>query len=374
MLTYLLRRLLLIVPTLLGMTLVIFLVMALSPGGIGASIVNSEGAMMRPAEKAALEKYLNARYGLDKPLPVQYLRWLNKVSPVGFPVYQEADAAVAAGEARAGDMRMTFPRPKWPDLGDSIKRGRPVGDLIREAAPVTLLLNLLIFPTVYVIAVATGVLAARKRGGAFDVASGTTLLGLWSLPNILVCTMAIGFLANEQYVHWFPTNDLHDLLAGDMRFLPGRGPDGAFQRGFLLDFAWHLVLPLICLGYGQLAFLTKLSRSATLENLSADYARTARAKGLAERDVLFRHVFRNSLIPLITVAAGILPAMLSGAIVVETVFGINGMGRLAVSAVFEKDPELVLSTALVSGLLGLLGYLLADVGYAIADPRVSYDG
>ena len=134
------------------------------------------------------------------------------------------------------------------------------------------------------------------------------------------------------------------------------------------------MLPLICLGYGQLAFLTKLARSATLENLSADYARTARAKGLRERDVLFRHVFRNSLLPLITVAAGILPAMLSGAVIVETIFGINGMGRLAVNAVFEKDPELVLSTALVGGLLGLVGYLLADIGYAVADPRVSYDG
>ena len=199
------------------------------------------------------------------------------------------------------------------------------------------------------------------------------MLALWSVPQILTCVLAIGFLASDQYVHWFPTNGLHDLLADDMTFLPQRDAAGHWEAGYLLDAAWHLVLPLICLGYGQFAVLAKLARSAVLDNLYADYARTARAKGLPARDVLFRHVFRNSLLPLITVAAGILPAMLSGSIVVERVFGISGMGRLGVDSVFEKDTELVLSVSMIMGLLGLLGYLLADIGYAIADPRVSYD-
>ncbi|MBO7411945.1 MAG: ABC transporter permease, partial [Ottowia sp.] len=145
------------------------------------------------------------------------------------------------------------------------------------------------------------------------------------------------------------------------------------QAGFLLDRLWHLALPVLVLSYGGLAFLAKLARSAVLENLAADYARTARAKGVAEADVLWRHVFRNSLLPLITVSAGLLPGLLAGSVVVESLFGIDGMGKLAVEAVQTRDRELVLSVTLVSGVLTLVGYLLADLAYALADPRVSYD-
>ena len=364
MAAYVIRRLLLAVPTLLGMTLVVFGVMAFSPGGIGPNLVNAEG-QLRPDERRALEAYYNERYGLDRPLYVQYLRWLNKVSPVGF-------ATRPRGEPGAGDMILPRPRVKWPDLGESIPRRRPVGDLIAEAAPVTLLLNAITLPITYVVAVVLGARAAQARGKLFDVASGTALLALWSFPVILAGVLSIGFLANEKYLRLFPTNGLHDLLAGQMAFLPRFTANG-FERGYLLDFAWHLVLPVLCLTYGNFAFLAKLNRGAVLENIAADYARTARAKGLGERQVLYRHVFRNSLLPMITVAAAILPAMLSGALIVETIFGIDGMGKLQVDAVFQKDPELVLSTTLISGLLGLAGYLLSDVLYAVADPRVSYD-
>ncbi|UCE88617.1 MAG: ABC transporter permease, partial [Pseudomonadota bacterium] len=148
---------------------------------------------------------------------------------------------------------------------------------------------------------------------------------------------------------------------------------GEFVRGFLLDRLWHLALPVLCLSYGGFAFLSKLARTSVLENLLADYARTARAKGVSERDVLWRHVFRNSLLPLITVAASLLPGLLGGSVIVESIFSIEGMGKLAVEAVKGRDRELVLSITLISGLLTLAGYLLADLCYAIADPRVSYD-
>jgi ABC-type dipeptide/oligopeptide/nickel transport system permease component len=145
------------------------------------------------------------------------------------------------------------------------------------------------------------------------------------------------------------------------------------QSGYLLDRAWHLVLPVIALSYGGLAFLAKLTRSSLLENLAADYARTARAKGLDEETVLWRHVFRNSLLPLITVSATLLPSLLAGSVIVESIFSIDGMGKLAVEAVQTRDRELVLSVTLLSGVLTLAGYLLADIAYAIADPRVSYE-
>ena len=145
------------------------------------------------------------------------------------------------------------------------------------------------------------------------------------------------------------------------------------QAGWLFDRAWHLVLPVIAMSYGGLAFLAKLTRASLLDNLAADYARTARAKGVDEEGVLWRHVFRNSLLPLITVSAGLLPSLLAGSVIVESIFSIDGMGKLAVEAVGTRDRELVLSITLISGLLTLAGYLLADIAYAIADPRVSYD-
>ncbi len=460
MLIYLLRRMVLMVPTLFGITLVVFVVMAAAPGGISAqSLV--DGTNLEPETRQALEDYYNRLYGLDQPAPVQYLRWLNNISPVGFT--READGSLGA-----------FSLWKGPDLGVSFRYGRPVTDLLAERLPITLLLNLLSIPLIYALSIAIGVQAARARGGRFDVASNVFLLGLWSVPTMLAGVLFIGFFASEQYWRWFPTAGLVRREAVDQTFLPwlgsvgdlgllflavglsaallvwasaragpralrlgggvlgamfgylmaadllGAGPgvlhlvlagvggvlcaglaglQSAFlrigfagaiglgvgiglarlagveivQAGYLFDRVWHLVLPVIALSYGGLAFLAKLTRSSLLENLAADYARTARAKGVDEETVLWRHVFRNSLLPLITVSATLLPSLLAGSVIVESIFSIDGMGKLAVEAVQTRDRELVLSVTLISGLLTLAGYLLADVAYAIADPRVSYD-
>lgn len=458
--TYILRRMLLMFPTLLGITLVVFGVMASSPGGISAqSLV--DGSNLDAQTRQALEDYYNQRYGLNQPAPVQYLRWLNNLSPIGFTV------------DKSGTID-GFSFTKGIDLGISFRYGRPVIDLIAERVPITLLLNALTLPLVYIIAIVIGVRAAQQRGQRFDVGSGIVMLGLWSAPTMLVGVLAIGFLANQQYWHWFPTSGLSEREALDMAFLPywqhtteallvlsgivistlgtvalsqtlrrqtrilifgvvGMGTGvwmsaglpgelsilatlilgtsgGALMgaiaamdyallrtaflsvfggvlgtaitvaviepdmtRGFLLDRLWHLVLPVICLSYGGFAFLAKLTRSAVLENLMADFARTARAKGAPEHIVLWRHVFRNSLLPLITVSAALLPGLLAGSVIVESIFSIEGMGKLAVEAVQTRDRELVLSITFVSGLLTLLSYLIADLCYAFADPRVSYE-
>ena len=460
MTTYLVRRILLMFPTLVGITLVVFVVMASSPGGISAQAL-VEGQNLEPQAKKALEDYYNRLYGLDQPAPLQYLRWLNNISPAGF-TFDENNRLAG------------FSLFKGPDLGTSFRFGRPVRDLIAERVPITLLLNLLSLPLIYAAAIAIGVRAARERGGNFDVASGGVMLALWSVPTMLAGILLIGFLASEQYWHWFPTAGLSRREALDMPFLPhwhhpraglallggmlggaivlgaagrwlprsgrtavmgtlGAGlgfamasalPDGAaalvhavlmlvlgsafgtfaglagrgvrtwgfallgillgawlsrrwggdeWTSGFLADRLWHLVLPVICLSYGGFAFLSKLVRTSMLENLLSDFARTARAKGVRERDVLWRHVFRNGLLPLITVSAGILPALLGGSVIVETIFSIDGMGKLAVEAVKGRDRELVLSLTLISGFLTLIGYLVADLCYAVADPRVSYE-
>jgi len=459
MYSYVVRRLLLMIPTLLGITLVVFTVMALSPGGISAQNL-VEGMNLEPQAKKALEDYYNRIYGLDQPAPIQYLRWLNNVSPAGF---------IFDAHNRITGFSLT----KGSDLGRSFRYGRPVLGLIAERVPITLLLNILSIPIIYLVAVAVGVRAAVERGRAFDLGATGLMLGLWSVPTMLAGVLLIGFFASNQYWHWFPTAGLSQREALDMPFLPHWGslrdvavlaastlsltglavwlaawasrsvrvgvlvvtglglglwmaaalPEGGpiaasllglllaalvgslglteyaalrvgmigvlgallgvvlgvrlgqgeLIRGFLLDRLWHLALPVLCLTYGGFAFLSKLTRAAVLENLLADYARTARAKGLGEREVLWRHVFRNSLLPLITVSATLLPSLLAGAVIVESIFSIEGMGKLAVEAVQTRDRELVLSITLISGLLTLVSYLLADLCYAVADPRVSYE-
>ena len=207
MLTYLLRRMLLIIPTLLGITLVVFSVMAASPGGIGAQAL-TEG-VLQPEARKAMEEYFNKRYGLDDPAPLQYLRWLNNISPVGF----------VAGEA--GTFRLeNFRLFKGSDLGDSFLYGRSVAELIRERLPITLLLNIVSIPIVYIIAIALGVRAATQHGKSFDVTSGTVLLALWSVPVMLAGVLLIGFFASEQNWHWFPESGLNRREALDMTFLP----------------------------------------------------------------------------------------------------------------------------------------------------------
>lgn len=410
MLTYLLRRLLLMLPTLLGITIVVFSVMVMSPGGISAQTL-VEGSDMKPQEKQALLDYYNKRYGLDQPPPIQYLRWLNNVSPVGFT--QDAEGAYTG-----------FSFSKGMDLGISFMYGRPVGEILGERIPITLLLNVITLPLIYVIAIVLGVKAATDRGGRFDVGSSVSMLALWSAPTMLVGVLLLGFFANVQYVQWFPTAGISSRAAQDMPFLPHwdslwdvltvfgcmslgmalavvtvrwaklsvwwlgslllcGGVTGialgmqfagdGFVRGFLFDRLWHLFLPIVCLSYGGFAALAKLTRTSVLENLHADYARTARAKGLAEEDVLWKHVFRNSLLPLITVSAGLLPSLLAGSLIVENIFSINGMGQLAVEAVKGRDREMVLSITWVSGFLTLVGYLIADFCYTLVDPRVTYD-
>jgi peptide/nickel transport system permease protein len=357
MFNYIIQRLFLMFPTLLGITMLVFFVMAFSPGGIGGPLLE-HSAKMNSEDAARVREYYNKRYGIDKPKVVQYGRWLNLISPIGFQL--KDDGSLGA---------FGF---KQPSFGESLQQHRPVSDLIAEALPITLLLNLVSIPLIYGTGIITGIIAARHRGSLYDTATGVTQLGTWSVPTIWAGVMLIGLLANRQYLKWFPTSGLHDADALTMPFLPHVTPDG-WQRGWLLDTGWHLVLPVICLSYGGSAFLMKLTRGSVLENLGADYVRTARAKGLDENVILYRHVFRNSLLSLITVAANILPALLGGSIIVETIFGIPGMGRLSVESVQFRDREVVLAVTFIGGLAGLLSQILRDILYAMADPRVTYD-
>ena len=403
MFSYLIRRILLLIPTLIGATALIFFVMQLAPVSPVDMLLSREGTI-KSGEREAREDYLNERYGLNQPATVRYLRWLNNVSPVGIRIWRRGDDEVKASRQQRevlrgakrqemfaagatpdqvdqavraievspapGQVRSWKPIFKTPDLGDSFKQSRPVGPIILESLPVTVLLQSVSIPLAYAIAITSGIWTAKHRGKAQDVATGTLLLALWSLPVIWVSVMLIGFFANSAYrpLHWFPAAGLHDVRSATWRFFPSNG-----NPGYLLDTVWHLILPLVALTYGGFAYLSKLTRTSLLDTLGADFVRTARAKGLRENVVLLRHAFRNSLLPLITVSASLLPALISGSVIVETVFSVPGMGRLAVDSVKSQDYELFLSVSTILLILQLLGFLLADILYMVADPRVSYD-
>ena len=203
------------------------------------------GRPLRPEERRAMQAYYTARYGLDRPVIVQYFNWLNHVSPIGI---KKKDEGFPNG------WRIGF---KAVDLGEAFSTHRPVSTMIAESVPITLLLETLSLPLVYGIAIWTGIRGARSRGKLVDVGLGFTLIGLYSLPSIWVGVLMIGFLSNVEYVHWFPTNGLHDLMSDSMTFLPTT-IRGHFERGWLLDMIWHLCMPLICLSYGAFAFLSRL--------------------------------------------------------------------------------------------------------------------
>ncbi|HVZ93019.1 MAG TPA: ABC transporter permease [Phycisphaerales bacterium] len=358
---FLIRRLVLAIPTLVGISFVVFMLVALSPGGVsGGAGFDSGGA--GASVIAQRRAYLDERYGLSDPVLVQYARWLGRVSPVKF------------GE-RADEAGVTIvPRVVWvgaPDLGVAFSSGRRVSELIAEALPITLLLNVLAFPIVYAVAVPCGVVAAVRRGRVVDRVSRGVFVTLWSVPTIVAAVLLVGFLSGKY--GWFPAGGLSSVGAERATFLPGTGSNGEFEMGWLLDRAWHLVLPVVCLVYGGFAVLSRQTRAAVLEQLGADYVRTARAKGVPEGRIVTRHVLRNSLLPIITMFAALFPATLAGSVVVEKVFSIPGMGTLLIGAIDLRDREVLLGVALMIGVVNVVALLVADVLYAMVDPRISYE-
>ncbi len=330
MTTYIIRRLLLMIPTIIGITIMVFAISRIAPGD-PVSISMGPGGQMDAQRAADVRKARMELYGLDKPIPLQYITWLGRV------------------------VRL--------DFGDSIKHHRPVIDIIKERLPITLTLNLIAFIFTYALSIPLGVLAAVKHKKFFDRSSSVVLFMLWSLPAMWVGQMMIGYFCGPTFINWFPPAGLSSNNADQLPFFP-----------WMADRLWHLVLPVMCLTYGEFAYLTKQVRAGMLDNLRADYVRTARAKGLSNFAVISKHVFRNSMIPVITIMATLLPAMLGGSVIIESIFSIPGMGLLAFEAVTTRDYNVVMAVATIGGLLNLVGLLLGDIAYAIADPRISFEG
>lgn len=247
------------------------------------------------------------------------------------------------------------------DFGFSYRNGQPVAERMKQAIFWTLIMNGCAIFIAYLISIPLGVRTAVKKNSTFDRVSTLLLYILYSLPTFWIATLLVIFITNSEYgMDWFPSQGTGDLEA-----------DASFLARFL-DTAYHLVLPIFCLTYASLAFITRQMRGGMLDVLRQDYIRTAWAKGLNEKKVVWKHAFRNSLFPIITLFASVFPAALAGSLVIEVIFNIPGMGKLTVDAIFARDWPIVYTVLMLAAVLTMAGMLVADILYAFVDPRVRF--
>lgn len=328
---YLIRRLLLVIPTLIGITMILFCVIQLAPGSpVLLRLQKMQGAMGSESVPQEIIEQTQKLYGLDKPLPVQYALWVKRLATL--------------------------------DFGTSYKDRRPVLDKIAEALPITLQLNLISIFLVYVVSVPIGVYSATRPRSAPDAVITFFLFVLYSLPTFWVAMLLIYFLGGGQHLNWFPIYGINSLGADQMPW-----------SQWLLDRLWHMVLPVFCLTYAGLASISRFARAGLIDVVRQDYIRTARAYGFSERVVILKYALRNSLIPIITLIGTLLPSLLGGSVIIEQIFSIPGMGRLAFEAMLSRDYPVVMGILTTSALLTLVGLIISDILYAIVDPRIRFE-
>ena len=325
---YILRRLALMIPTFFGITLLCFLILRLANADPMVADMQF-GLQGNQISQEALE-HLRKIYGLDKPWYVQY------------------------GKLVKGIVTL--------DLGNTWKDGRPIVDVIKEALPITLLLSMVSICLAYLVAIPLGIFSAVRQYSLADQISTAGLFMLYSLPSFWVGTMLLIFLAGGHYLDWFPLQGWH-------RF---EGFDSLSFSEKVGDVVWHLVLPIVTLTYNAFASISRYMRTGMLETIRQDYIRTARAKGLSEKVVVYKHALRNSVIPIITLLGLFLPYLIGGSVVVEFIFGIRGMGGLALEAIRLPDYPLVITIVAFTSILTMIGILVSDILYAVVDPRITF--
>jgi peptide/nickel transport system permease protein len=307
------------VPTFLGITFIAFALARAAPGHPLA--LEGDAGLRAGGNMVAQMREYRRLMGLDDPLLAGYARWL--------------------GHVVRGD------------LGDSFRDGRPVLVLLGEALPVTLLLSLPSILLGYLLAIPIGIVSAIRPGGLLDRVLTALVFVLYSLPVQWVALMLV--------------------LAASGSALPIQGlrSEGTRSLGDLLA---HLLLPIACITYGSLAVLSRHLRSSMLETMGQDYIRTARAKGLSEPAVVLKHALPNSLLGMIALFGLTFPALASGAVIVERIFGLPGMGKLTFDAVLGRDLPVLMGSITLAGLVTMVGLLVSDLLYAAADPRISLRG
>lgn len=342
---FIVRRLLQAVGILFLLSILFFILVNLAPGG---PLAGYGGARHLPPEQAAIIK---KQLGLDKPLPVQYVIWL-----AGNDWMRVDQSAVASGTSygtRRGILR--------GDFGFSFQTRQPVLTVISERLPNTLYLMVATLLVALAIAIPAGILSAVRQYSFFDISVTTFSFAGQAIPDFW-----LGLILIIIFYAW-----LKNPVTGDS-LLPSGGILTIGVPFSLLDALQHLILPLVTGALGWVAWYSRFLRSSMLDVIHQDYLRTARAKGLSERVVIYKHALRNALIPLVTLFALDLPYIFSGAVFIETIFAWPGMGRLYYQAALQRDYPVLLAILIIGAGFILLSNLLADILYAVLDPRIRY--
>jgi microcin C transport system permease protein len=341
MFSYILKRLLLMVPTLIGVLTVTFIVIQFVPGGPVEQVLaeaqaskkgGSEGGgykASRDIDKKQIEE-LKKLYGFDKPAHVRYVEMLGNFARF--------------------------------DLGRSFMQNKDVWSLIKEKLPVSISLGLWTFLISYLISIPLGVAKAVREGTRFDTVSTMFVLVGYAIPGFVLGVLLIVLFAGGTFYDVFPLRGLTSDGWEDMAW-PAR----------IRDYFWHLTLPLTCLVISAFATVTLLTKNTFVEEIRKQYVLVARAKGLSQQRVLYKHIFRNALIPLVTgFPAAFVGAFFTGALLIETLFSLDGLGLLGYEAVIRRDYAVVLGSLYVFTLIGLVVKLVSDVLYVVVDPRVQF--
>lgn len=312
------------IPILIGITVLSFGVMRLAPGGPAE-------AQMEFSAKASAEarERLRKLYGADQPFYKQYATWLKKFVTL--------------------------------DFGETFADGRKVKDKILESLPITLTINFLSLFLVLLIAIPIGIMSATRQYSLLDRFTTIFVFVGFSTPSFWLALLLIYLLG----VQWgvLPISGIHSLDIDGLT---------KWSWSWLLDVAQHLIMPVFVSAFGGLAGFSRYMRNNMLEVMRQDYIRTARAKGLPEREVIFKHALRNALMPVITILGLALPGIIGGSVIMETVYSIPGMGQLLYQAVFSRDYNLAMGILVPAAIFTMLGNFLADIAYAFTDPRVRF--
>jgi microcin C transport system permease protein len=344
MLKYFIRRILILIPTLLGVTIVVFAIINMAPGGpidqklqemrFGGGMGGAEGmsTSSRGSTQGVPDEVLAAlkkQYGFDKPVHERYLLWLKNIATLNF--------------------------------GESFTYEEPVVDVIVSKFPVSLQFGIISLLLSYLISIPLGIVKAIKNGSAFDVSSSIFLFILYSIPSFMLAILLIVLFAGGSFWELFPVggiqSEMYDELSGWEQFL---------------DRVHHFTLPLICYTIGSFTSLTVLMKNSIIEEIKKDYIRTARAKGLEEKVVYMKHALRNALIPIVTGLGGFLSVFFAGSLLLETIFQLDGIGLLSYKSILSRDYNVIMGLVFIQSGLFLVGNVISDFAYVLVDPRIDF--
>ncbi len=328
------------IPTLFGVTIVVFIIINLAPGSpveqklqqlqfAGAMGSGGGGGGDTAVVSDEVVQALRKQYGFDKPIHIRYLIWLKNIATL--------------------------------DFGESFTYEEPVTDVIMSKFPVSLQFGFASLFLSYLICIPLGVLKAIYNGSKFDYASSFAIMGMYSIPGFMLGILLIVFFAGGQFFDWFPAGDLYSDDYWDFGFW-----------GRVGDRLHHFVLPCISYMISQFTVLTMLQKNSLLEEIKKDYIRTARAKGLPERVVYLKHALRNALIPIVTGIGSFLSIFFAGSLLIETIFNLDGIGLLGYRSVLERDYNVIMGLTFIQSILMLLGNLISDLAYVLVDPRIDF--